>query len=121
MKWRHRESEHAERNQKEQTMLAYKFQLTPAQVDMLLCFYFGDYRTIDKSDSLMLDFNNSHFVPIGAKLMEKGLVTHDNTRNPTWLITSQGKSIAELIVAEAKKIAARVVKPVKVKTHKVRK
>jgi hypothetical protein len=87
-------------------MLAFRFQLTPAQVDFLLVVYSGKYRRMDRSVSLLPEYPHSHFVSIAIKLGEKGLLTHDNSRNPTYLITPQGKAVAEMIIADAKRIAA---------------
>ena len=87
-------------------MLGFRFQLTPAQVDFLLVLYSGKYERMDRSVSLLPDYPHSHFVPIAIKLREKGLLTHDRNRNPTYLITPQGKAVAEMIIRDAKRIAA---------------
>ena len=85
-------------------MLAFKFQLTPAQVDLLLVLYSGRYRG---ADNLYLpDFESSWFVPISRKLGAMGLITHDITRTPTYQITDKGIAVAAMIVDDAKRIAS---------------
>ena len=83
-------------------MLAFKFQLTPAQVEFLLTCYAGRY----KGTPLLPDFDSSWFVPIARKLISSGLLSHDVGRCPTYQITDKGISIARMIVDDAKKIAA---------------
>ena len=101
-------------------MLSFRFELTPRQCEMLLAFYAGHYRRIDKCGPLCLEFDSSYFVPVGKKLIDKGLVTHDNSREPTWMITDRGVSIAETILDDARRMVAKYGKrkPVDVKVKK---
>lgn len=87
-------------------MLAFKFDMTPAQVDFLLIVFSGRYKQLDKSPHFLPDCNSPHFVGIAGKLINRGLLTHDNSRNPTYLITDNGRAVAQMIVDDARRIAA---------------
>jgi hypothetical protein len=103
-------------------VLALNFNLTPAQVEMLLICAYGHYHQIDplRGDSTIIpSFDSPNFVGVGTKLIAKGLMTHDNSRNPTWLVTDRGRAVADLIVDKAQAMVALRKKakkiPVKVK------
>lgn len=87
-------------------MLSVKFQLTPAQTEMLLVMYAGNYRRLadDPSMPLLPEYDSTRFVGVGQKLIAKGLATHCNDRSPTWLLTPEGEAMAALVVREAKRI-----------------
>lgn len=89
--------------------LAFSFQLTPRQTELLLTCAFGHYRNINLSDrdsSLLPIHEMSSFVTVGQKLIQKGLLSHDNNRNPTWMATERGITVANMIVDDAAKMVA---------------
>lgn len=91
--------------------LAFSFQLTPNQAKFLLTCAFGHYR---KDPSVMLpDFDSSHFVNIARKLQDKGLISHDPLRTPSYMVTDAGTQIATIIVRDAQQIVdtAKSAKP----------
>lgn len=99
-------------------MLAFKFQLTEAQVRLLLVMYFGEYEDIGnpngigRNPTLLPRYrsnNNSigDMITPGKALIHKGLISHCNNRNPTWLITESGEAVARMIVKEATEIVKR--------------
>lgn len=97
-------------------MLSFRFQLTPAQTKVLLCLYCGDYDRSEPNGPVLPNIDiGGHFVSTISRLIDKGLASHSNEREPTFLITKQGESIAELIIAEAEKIIlSKERKPVEV-------
>lgn len=89
--------------------LSFSFQLTPLQTKMLLICAYGHYTEIGvvthgKPPDYLPDFQCGHFVTVGKKLQEKGLLSWDGKRNPTWLPTDAGMAMAAMIVADARKI-----------------
>lgn len=103
--------------------LAFSFQLTPRQTELLLTCAFGHYRKIDTNiDDLLPIHEMSSFVTIGQKLIQKGLLSHDNSRNPTWAPTERGIALAKMIVEDARKIVAfeETAKPLPIKKKAVK-
>ena len=95
--------------------LGFSFQLTPRQTELLLSCVYGHYVTLGNG-SLLPEHTGDMVMP-GRRLIDKGLLSHDNSRNPT------GRAIAEMIVSDARKIAnmadtATVVKSKPVATRK---
>ncbi len=88
--------------------LAFSFQLTPRQTQVLLCCAFGHYKKISEhNESLLPDYGDvNNFVAVGSKLIQKGLLSHDNSRNPTWMPTERGITVANMIVDDAAKLVA---------------
>lgn len=92
--------------------LAFSFQLTPRQTEMLLVCAYGHYKAMDSNcigqppQHVLPDFDCPCFVTVGKKLIEKGLLTHSNDRIPTWQSTDIGKQMAAMIVGDARKIVA---------------
>ncbi len=86
--------------------LAFTFQLSPAQTTFLLKCAFGHYvRSEDSPQSPLLpDFESPFFVSISRKLMQKGLITHDATREPAHVATEMGVAMAKQIVRDAREI-----------------
>lgn len=101
-------------------MLSFRFELTPRQCEMLLTMYAGHYKEIDKSGLFLPEFDSSNFVGIGMKLIAKGLIDHDPNRSPTWMITDRGVAIAETILDDARRMAAKYGKrkPIETKARK---
>ena len=100
-------------------MLSLKFQLTPAQTQMLLVIAYGHYFDLD--GCLLPDYESSYFVATGRRLLEKGLVSHDMKRNPTWMVTERGVAIADMITDHARAIvelkeSGKTIKPRKGRT-----
>lgn len=108
--------------------LGFSFQLTPKQTELLLTCVFGRYRNCGEASSregvfFLPDFSGD-IVSTGKRLIDKGLMDHDNFRNPTWMATDAGRAMAKIIVGDARKIVAfeDAAKPVKaVLKKKVRK
>jgi hypothetical protein len=86
--------------------LAFSFQLTPAQTQLLLTCAFGHYDGGSEISGPLPSFESSRFVTAGRRLIDKGLLSHSNERTPTWLPTETGIHMARLIVADAKKLVA---------------
>ena len=86
--------------------LAFSFRLTPAQTTFLLKCAFGHYgRTEGELSSPLLPlFDSSHFVSIARNLESKGLITHSNNREPSYLPTPMGIAMAEQIARDAAEI-----------------
>jgi hypothetical protein len=86
--------------------LAFSFRLTPAQTTLLLKCAFGHYgRTENEPSSPLLPlFDSTHFVSIARNLEAKGLITHSNNREPSYLPTSMGIAMAEQIARDAAEI-----------------
>jgi len=97
-------------------MLALRFQLTPAQTGLLIDFAAGNYCREERGPILYPpQIESPFFIATVNALVKKGLVDHDNARNPTFLITDQGRAMAQLIYAAAKDICARIESPQPVK------
>lgn len=85
-------------------MIALQFQLTTAQVRMLMAIAYEDF----VPESLMLPRHEDprtgglgHFVSIVQRLISKDLVEHRNIC-PAYVATPQGKAIADMIVSECR-------------------
>lgn len=92
--------------------LSFSFQMTPRQTEFLLVVAYGHYRDIRNPNSIgaepcwLPEFEHSSFVQVAHKLIEKGFVTHDQNRTPTYLVTDMGKQFAEHVIRDAKRLIA---------------
>ena len=84
-------------------MIAFNFKLTPYQVKLLLQMAYGHYT--DTEPRLPLAAAESSFFIVSARSLErKNLIDHDISRSPTFQVTEEGRSVADLIVKSAAEI-----------------
>ncbi len=88
-------------------MLGMRFQLTPAQVDVLLILNYRPGTKTKLSDGRVIEglplelVEYQHFLNSANALVRKGLLEHDSEK---WVVTEEGQSVAKLIYKKAKKI-----------------
>jgi hypothetical protein len=83
-------------------ILGLRMQLTPAQVEMLMRLYHNHY----EEDKVMLPVGHDRpfFASTINRLKNMGLVSHNPRRLPSYLITDEGKALAELVIHHCQRI-----------------
>lgn len=86
--------------------LSFHCSLTPAQSKLLLACAFGHYSRQDNTRAapLMPDYQSPFFFATANCLKRKKLLTHDPARQPSFMATPAGVSVAHLIAAEAREV-----------------
>jgi hypothetical protein len=102
-------------------MLSFRFQLTSAQLDVLLSIYAGGAHPSSKvtDDTIVAGstFCHPHYVPIVARLQDKGLVVHvdrpvrrgettpyNDGRTRGAVCTERGRMVAQMAVEAAQRL-----------------
>lgn len=102
-------------------MLSFRFDLTAAQLNMLMLIYAGSAHpsSIVTEDNIVTGtpYAHSHFIPVVMKLIDKGLVVHVDRRAKTgekgpfndgttkgYVCTERGRMIAQVAVESAQRI-----------------
>jgi len=88
-------------------MLALRFSLTPAQTEALLVLandIYVDSRGPNNHGVILPDWESSHFVATMNRLIQKGLISHDPKRQPSFQATEEGRAIARLIESHCEKL-----------------
>lgn len=93
-------------------MLSFRFDLTSAQLDLLMSIYGGLHHPsvamADHRKPPIID--TPHFIPIVQRLIAKGLVIHvsrhDGERSIGigYVVTARGREIAKLVIEQSQRI-----------------